>query len=220
MVLGYVAVVTIDIILQEPISVKRQTGCGAESRTSEVQISSCHNEEGAEHPLNQVVFMEETQDQGFVGESDYAALFDAGVRGSFLPGTSIEIIREPAGRGGYKHVLFDFDGTLSLVREGWPEVMVEMMVEILLQTPCHEPKEELQDVVRDYVARLTGKQTIYQMIRLAQEVAKRGSAPEEPSYYKRVYHDALMERIRSRREDLKSGRVSRRICWSRTLSNC
>ena len=33
-----------------------------------------------------------------------------------------------------RHVLFDFDGTLSLIREGWPEVMVPMMVEVLQAT--------------------------------------------------------------------------------------
>ena len=34
-------------------------------------------------------------------------------------------------RGGISHVLFDFDGTLSLVRQGWPEIMVPMFAEIL-----------------------------------------------------------------------------------------
>ena len=34
-------------------------------------------------------------------------------------------------RPGISHVLFDFDGTLSLIREGWPEVMVPMFVEML-----------------------------------------------------------------------------------------
>jgi hypothetical protein len=29
------------------------------------------------------------------------------------------------------HVVFDFDGTLSLIREGWPAVMVPMFVEML-----------------------------------------------------------------------------------------
>ena len=34
-------------------------------------------------------------------------------------------------RGEIRSVLFDFDGTLSLIRQGWQEVMVPMMVEIL-----------------------------------------------------------------------------------------
>ena len=55
---------------------------------------------------------------------------------------------------------------------------------------------------------LTGKQTIYQMIRLAEEVRKRGGTPQEPIVYKQVYHDRLMERIADRREALRSGRAS------------
>ena len=31
-----------------------------------------------------------------------------------------------APRPQISHVLFDFDGTLSLIREGWPDVMVPM----------------------------------------------------------------------------------------------
>ena len=34
-------------------------------------------------------------------------------------------------RPGISHVLFDFDGTLSLIRQGWPEVMVPMFTEVL-----------------------------------------------------------------------------------------
>jgi len=128
--------------------------------------------------------------------------------GDVLPGTRIEVAREPTGRGGYRHVLFDFDGTLSLVREGWTEVMVGMMVELLLATPDHESAEEITALVRDFVAELTGKQTIYQMIRLSEEIAARGGRPEEPLTYKQLYHTRLMARIDSRREALRSGAAS------------
>jgi hypothetical protein len=54
-------------------------------------------------------------------EEDYRRTVSGEVQSRFLPGTSIEIIREaPPGRR-FRHVLFDFDGTLSLIREGWPE---------------------------------------------------------------------------------------------------
>src|SRR6266852_8755842 len=33
------------------------------------------------------------------------------------------------------HVLFDFDGTLSLIRQGWPEVMIPMFAEMLPRRP-------------------------------------------------------------------------------------
>ena len=62
--------------------------------------------------------------------------------------------------------LFDFDGTLSTIRSGWMDVMVPMMVEILLELKTGETEAQLRAVVEDFVWRLTGKQTMYQMIAL------------------------------------------------------
>lgn len=119
----------------------------------------------------------------------------------------IEIINPPVLRGRIRHALFDFDGTLSLIREGWQGVMIPMMVELLLETPAHESEAELYAVVTDYVTRLTGKQTIYQMIQLAEEIARRGGRPEDPLVYKRMYLDRLWTRIQGRVADLKAGRT-------------
>ena len=44
---------------------------------------------------------------------------------------SIEIPAPLEPRPEISHVLFDFDGTLSLIRQGWPEVMVPMFVEAI-----------------------------------------------------------------------------------------
>jgi phosphoglycolate phosphatase-like HAD superfamily hydrolase len=141
-------------------------------------------------------------------EGDYAATVAADRTGRFLPGTSIEILQEVDVTSRPEHALFDFDGTLSLIREGWPEVMIPMMVEILLQTETSETPDELRRIVEKFVMELTGKQTVYQMLRLAEEIRLRGGTPKEPLEYKNLYHDRLMERIRSRREDLRSGAVS------------
>jgi phosphoglycolate phosphatase len=105
--------------------------------------------------------------------------------------------------GNFKYALFDFDGTISLIREGWQKIMVPMMVELLMQTPRHESEEEINLVTRKFVAELTGKQTIYQMIRLADEIEKRGGTPLEPLAYKNEYHERLMERIKDRISDLE-----------------
>ena len=40
--------------------------------------------------------------------------------------------------------------------------------------------------------RLNGRQTIYQMIQLAEEVSRRGGRPLDPLAYKHRYHDLLM----------------------------
>lgn len=119
----------------------------------------------------------------------------------------IEIIHPDIVRGRIRHALFDFDGTLSLIREGWQGVMIPLMVEWLMDTPNHESEAELTALVTEFVTRLTGKQTIYQMIQLAEEVAKRGGTPLDPLAYKHIYLDRLWARIRHRVEALKAGRV-------------
>ena len=121
--------------------------------------------------------------------------------------TQIEIVRPDFQRGLVRHALFDFDGTLSLIREGWQGVMVPMMVELLRATPRAEDDGQLERMVRDYVTRLTGKQTIYQMMRLGEEVAARGGEPLDPLAYKRLYHDRLLARIGERVAGLEAGRI-------------
>jgi phosphoglycolate phosphatase-like HAD superfamily hydrolase len=121
---------------------------------------------------------------------------------------NMEQIRAGASAAGAKVALFDFDGTLSLVRSGWMDVMVPMMVEILADLKSGETDAELKAVVEDFVWRLTGKETIYQMIEFAANVEKRGGRALDPLEYKKMYLDLLWERIRGRVEELKSGHVS------------
>ncbi len=117
----------------------------------------------------------------------------------------IEIIRPDHDRGRFRSVVFDFDGTLSLIREGWPQVMIPLMVEVLRETGTAESEAELTAAVEEFVMRLNGRQTIYQMIQLAEEVRRRGGRPLDPLIYKHRYHDRLMARIRGRRAALASG---------------
>ena len=117
----------------------------------------------------------------------------------------IEVIARQLKRGRIRYALFDFDGTLSLIREGWQQIMIPMMVEALLDTPAHESETELLQIVTSYVAELTGKQTIYQMLRLGEEVAKRGAIPRDALDYKRAYLARLRQHIRDRLSALESG---------------
>ena len=71
-------------------------------------------------------------------------------------------------------VLFDFDGSLSLIRTGWFETMVPMMVETLAELNTGESQAELRRVVEEFVFRLTGQDTVYQMIALAEEIRRLG----------------------------------------------
>jgi phosphoglycolate phosphatase len=125
----------------------------------------------------------------------------------------IEVRNPVLVRGRVRSVLFDFDGTLSLIREGWPQVMIPMMVEALAETGTRESDQELTAAVEDFVMRLNGRQTIYQMIQLADEVKKRGGTPLEPLAYKHRYHDRLLARIQGRLDALASG-AARPADWT------
>src|SRR5437660_4724088 len=111
-----------------------------------------------------------------------------------------------APRPQIRHVLFDFDGTLSLIREGWPEVMVPMFVEFLPALPG-ETEEARRALLFDDIMRLNGKQTIYQMIQLAERIKERGGKPKEPLWYKKEYLRRLDQRIGHRLEGLRSGAI-------------
>jgi phosphoglycolate phosphatase len=117
----------------------------------------------------------------------------------------IEVLNPDLPRGRFRSVLFDFDGTLSLIREGWPQVMIPMMVEELRRTGTRETDSDLHAAVEEFVMRLNGRQTIYQMMQLADEVRRRGGTPLEPLAYKHRYHDLLMARIEGRLADLRAG---------------
>jgi len=119
----------------------------------------------------------------------------------------MEIINPHHPRGPFQAAIFDFDGTLSLLRRNWQEVMIPMMVEILAATGTRESRSELHTHVEDFVMRLNGKQTIYQMMQLADEVAKRGGRPEAPLAYKHQYHDLLWQQVGGRVESVRSGSV-------------
>ncbi|MGO9241194.1 MAG: HAD family hydrolase [Bryobacteraceae bacterium] len=122
--------------------------------------------------------------------------------------SAIETLNPRASAAAAKVVLFDFDGTLSLLRAGWAGVMTPLMVEELARLKTGETEQQLHSTVREFVGHLTGKQTIYQMIELARQVELRGGRPEEPLVYKRRYLERLQARIAHRIEALRERRAA------------
>ena len=120
----------------------------------------------------------------------------------------IEQIRPSVSAVRARAALFDFDGTLSLIRSGWVDVMVPMMVEILVDLKTGESEAELYSIVENFVWRLTGKETIYQMMEFADHVAKRGGNSLDAREYKKMYLDRLWVRICGRIEALQKGDAS------------
>ena len=129
---------------------------------------------------------------------------------NYLPGTQIEIINDVE-RGKIKYGLFDFDGTISILREGWQDIMHPVCVEMICGTTPVTPA--IEDEVRTMIDETTGIQTILQMERLVEMIREKGFVPEaeikDPQDYKAIYLNRLMVPVRKRLADLASGAMSR-----------
>ena len=124
-----------------------------------------------------------------------------------LPGTEIRILNNNIEKGRIKHAIFDFDGTISLLREGWEKIMEPVMVESICGD--HEPTREIRDHVRKYINETTGVQTILQMEGLVKMVKKFGLIPANQILdgwaYKKIYNDRLMVPVQKRIAELEAG---------------
>jgi phosphoglycolate phosphatase-like HAD superfamily hydrolase len=109
--------------------------------------------------------------------------------------------------GHVRHVLIDFDGTISVIRQGWEDVMVPLMIEMICDG--NPPSPEIEKEVREYVDYSTGILTIKQMRWLAEAVRKYGIAkqPKGPYEYKRIYNQRLLVRVEQRVERLRKGEL-------------
>ena len=109
--------------------------------------------------------------------------------------------------GNTRHTLFDFDGTLSVMREGWEGVMLPVMLESICGNRNVPP--EIENEVKDYIDRSTGILTIHQMEWLSKTVHKYGyEQPLNATEYKAIYLNRLMIRVRERINLVKNGQVS------------
>jgi phosphoglycolate phosphatase len=115
------------------------------------------------------------------------------------PNDAIEVLRPDLPRGRFRAAVFDFDGTLSLLREGWPAVMTAMMRE--------ELGDEAESVIESIVVGMNGRPTIVQMHALAAEVARRGGRPAEPIDYANEYQKRLLRMIGGRYDSLRTGQA-------------
>ncbi len=125
----------------------------------------------------------------------------------YLNGFNIELIHPAAPRRPPRVALFDFDGTLSLVRAGWENVMIPMMVGALRAAPQAEGDDAITALVTEFVRALTGQQTIVQFNRLADEIARRGGRLD-PEAFKAEYVERLAVQVDGRLAALQAGAIT------------
>jgi len=117
-----------------------------------------------------------------------------------------ELVNLSVRRGPFRAVLFDFDGTLSLIREGWPRIMVGMMVDHIREMGLgREPEPALWVHLDRLVMNQNGAPTIRQMEAFTEEVCRRSGTPADPRVYLAEYLERLMASVRGRWQSLESG---------------
>jgi bifunctional ADP-heptose synthase (sugar kinase/adenylyltransferase)/phosphoglycolate phosphatase-like HAD superfamily hydrolase len=138
----------------------------------------------------------------------------------YHPDTEIEIVSALPMRRTFTHVIFDHDGTLSTLRQGWEAIMEPMMVHAILGERERDADEALYAhvvaSVRDYIDKTTGMQTLAQMKGLVDLVRRFRCVPDQEVLdefgYKHVYNEKLSALVSERIRKLKQGELSVADC--------
>jgi len=133
----------------------------------------------------------------------------------FAEGAEIEIVRVLPDDIDIKHAIFDHDGTLSTLREGWEKIMEPMMVGAVMGTRINDaPAKTLASVtktVREFIDKTTGIQTLTQMAGLVGLVRRSGFVPEDDILdehgYKAIFNRKLIEMVQERITKLHRGEL-------------
>lgn len=135
---------------------------------------------------------------------------------SYIQGTEIELVSPLPGQLDIRYAIFDHDGTISTLREGWEQIMEPMMIRAIMGDRYQNADEALyhkvQVHVHDFIDKTTGIQTLVQMKGLIELVREFGLVPEEKILdefgYKKIYNEALLQMVSLREEKLKRGELS------------
>jgi len=135
---------------------------------------------------------------------------------NYLNGSEIEIITSWSEKINISHAIFDHDGTISTLREGWEQIMVPMMMKTILGEHFQDADEALYHKVHDrvieFVDKTTGIQTLVQMKGLVDLVREFGLVSEEQILdefgYKKIYNAELLKMVNEREAKLSSGELS------------
>jgi phosphoglycolate phosphatase-like HAD superfamily hydrolase len=134
----------------------------------------------------------------------------------YMPETEMELCYQSVAFGRIKHAVFDNDGTISTLRQGWEQIMAPMMIKAILGDRYHTANETLYHKVRnrviDYIDKSTGIETIVQMEALVEIVREFGIVPPDKVLdkwgYKEIYNDTLLQLVCGRLEKLDRGELS------------
>lgn len=104
-------------------------------------------------------------------------------------------------RGVWGAAIFDFDGTLSLLREGWSRIMAELGLELM--EGLKPPIDDLPAYLEEQMLLLSGKPSIFQMRRLAELLTEFGGTPGDPEAYLQEFLMRLFQTSEQRKSRLR-----------------
>lgn len=107
------------------------------------------------------------------------------------------VVRANPAPGRVRVAVFDFDGTVSLLRMGWQDVMAQLMTEVVPLYPGERAKDLLAEA-RAMVHRTNGQPTIVQMQIIADEVRARGAPARSAEDYKSEFLKRLHRQLEPR----------------------
>jgi len=134
----------------------------------------------------------------------------------YLPDSEIEIINNRTEKLNIKYAIFDHDGTISTLREGWEQIMAPMMMKAILGEKYNdvdpEIRNKIEEGVNEFIDKTTGIQTLVQMKGLVEIIREFGYVPEEKILdefgYKKIYNDELLKPVKIRERKLATGELS------------
>lgn len=124
-----------------------------------------------------------------------------------MPAPLRDAVAAIAARPRLSHVVFDFDGTLSWLRHGWPAIMLDVMRERLPRLR-DESDAAADALLHGIIIGLNGRPTILQMMRFAEVVRERGGPALDPETLRAEYQRRLDREIAARSALIRSGRAA------------
>ena len=137
-------------------------------------------------------------------------------KATYFADSEIEIINPWKENIHIKYAIFDHDGTISTLREGWEHIMAPVMIQSILGEKYRDAGMDIyrkvEERVLEFIDKTTGIQTLVQMKGLVDIVREFGYVPEEEMLdefgYKAVYYDGLLKMVRSRERKFINGELS------------
>ncbi len=138
---------------------------------------------------------------------------------SYIEDSDIEIINPDILNSFSRYpkiCIFDHDGTISVLRQGWEEIMIEVMIEAIsgdkYSSLSSKEIEKITNQSKELIEKTTGVQTIIQMKELVKLIEFNNYVERDKILdawdYKKIYNDRLLITVAKRKEKFFNQQIS------------